>query len=317
MIQVKWNRGGKMNVIINKLNEKYKEKKWLIFLQQLIYRYKDDGVSAIGAQLAYYLTLSVFPFIIFFLSMLQFTPLADADILQKLLTPLPVDARDIFYDLIRGIINDGSISLLSVGAIGSIWSSSNGIMSLMKAVNRALDLEEDRPYLKLKGLSIIFTIGLFITLIVAFTILVFGEVIFKALVKTYTWPVFAIWNILKLLIPLVFMIFVFTALYKWSPSIKKGIKIRVLESLPGAVFASIGWILLSAVFSFYVSNFGSYSKTYGSLGGVIVFLIWLYLSSIVIVLGAEVNATLLSMKQGKNKRIKMLASGDDQQEEVL
>lgn len=302
-----------MDQIFNKLKEKYGEKKWIIFTEQLIYRYGDDGVSAIGAQLAYYLTLSIFPFIIFFLSILQFTPLADANILQRILMPIPGEARDLFYDLIKGIIADGSISLLSVGAIGSIWSSSNGIMALMKAVNRAFDLDEDRPYLKLKGLSILFTLGLFLTLIIAFTVLVFGETIFKMLFSYYTATGLIIWKTLRLIIPLLFMILVFTMLYKWSPSVKKGVKIKFSESLPGAVFSSIGWIVISGGFSYYVSNFGNYSKTYGSLGGVIAFLVWLYMSSIMIVLGAEVNATLMSMKHGRGKRIKMLGPGEIQE----
>lgn len=295
-----------MNKVLDKLHEKYGDKKWLIFIEQLIYRFDDDGVTAIGAQLAYYLTLSIFPFIIFFLSILQFTPLADVNVLQKLLSPLPGETGKILYELINNIIRDGSLALLSFGAIGSIWSSSNGIMAVMKAVNRALDLDEDRPYLKLKGLSILFTIGLFLILIVAFTVLIFGEVIFKALFVSYTWPTVVIWKILKLLIPLIFMVLAITILYKYSPSIKDGINIKFSESIPGAIFASLLWVILSTGFSFYVSNFGSYSKTYGSLGGVIVFLIWLYMSSIVIVLGAEVNATLLSMKDKKNKRIKMI-----------
>ena len=299
-----------MDKILDKLREKFGDKKWITFIEQLIYRYDDDGVSEIGAQLTYYLTLSIFPFIIFFLSILQFTPLADANILQRLLSPLPADTRKLFYDLIKGIIDDGSIALLSFGAIGSIWSSSNGVMAVMKAVNRALDLDESRPYFKLKGLSILFTIGLFLILIVAFTILIFGEVIFNAVFDSYTWPTFIIWKILKLLIPLGFMILVFTILYKYSPSIKEGIKIKFSDSIPGAIFASFIWILLSVGFSFYVNNFGNYSKTYGSLGGIIAFLIWLYMSSIVIVLGAEVNATLLSMKDKKNKRIKMITKED-------
>lgn len=295
-----------MEKILDKLRKKYEGKKWFIFVEQLLYRFQDDNVTEIGAQLTYYLILAIFPFIIFFLSILQFTPLADANILQELLSPLPGDSKDLFYNLINDIIKGGSIGLLSFGALGSIWASSNGVMALIKAVNKALDLEESRPYLKLKGLSILFTIGLFIVLILAFSVLIFGEVIFDALIIDSTWVTLIIWKILKFLIPLVFMVLSFTLLYKFSPSIKKGIKIKFSESIPGAIFASILWIILSIVFSFYVNNFGNYSRTYGSLGGVIVFLIWLYISSIVIVMGAEVNATLLSMKDKKNKRIKRI-----------
>lgn len=295
-----------MDKLLNKLREKHEGKKWFVFIEQLLYRFEDDGVTEIGAQLTYYLILAIFPFIIFFLSILQFTPLADADILQRLLSPLPGASKDLFYDLINNIIKGGSVGLLSFGAIGSIWASSNGVMAIIKAVNRAYDLEESRPYIKLKGLSIIFTLGLFVVLIGAFTVLIFGEVIFDALVESYTWPSIVIWKILKVLIPLLFMVLSISLLYKFSPSIKKGVNIKFSESMPGALFTSVFWIILSVGFSFYVNNFGNYSKTYGSLGGVIIFLIWLYMSSIVIVLGAEVNATLLSMKDKKNKRIKMI-----------
>ena len=295
-----------MEKILEKLRDKHDGKKWFIFIEQLIYRFEDDGVTEIGAQLTYYLILAIFPFIIFFLSILQFTPLANADILQRLLSPLPGDSKDLFYDLINNIIKGGSIGLLSFGAIGSIWSSSNGVMAIIKSINRAYDLEESRPYIKLKALSIIFTIGLFIVLLLAFTVLIFGEVIINVIVESYTWPSVVVWKIFKILIPLIFMVLSITVLYKFSPSIKKGVSIKFLESIPGAFFASVLWIVLSVGFSFYVNNFGNYSKTYGSLGGVIIFLIWLYMSSIVIVLGAEVNATLLSMQDKKNKRIRMI-----------
>ncbi|MGO1468925.1 MAG: YhjD/YihY/BrkB family envelope integrity protein, partial [Tissierella sp.] len=102
-----------MDKILNKLREKYDGKKWFVFLEQLMYRFDDDGVTAIGAQLAYYLILAIFPFIIFFLSILQFTPLADANILQQLLSPLPGDSKELFYDLINNIIKGGSVGLLS------------------------------------------------------------------------------------------------------------------------------------------------------------------------------------------------------------
>lgn len=295
-----------MEKLLDKLRKKYETKRWFIFMEQLLYRFQDDRVSEIGAQLAYYLILSIFPFIIFFLSILQFTPLAEANILESLLAPLPGDSKELFYELIINIIESGSIGLLSLGAIGSIWASSNGAMAIIKSVNRAYDLEESRPYLKLKALSIIFTIGLFVVLIVAFSLLIFGEVIFNAVVTSRTWVTILVWKIIKFFVPLIFMVLSIGVLYKYSPSVKKGVEIKFKDSLPGAIFSSVFWILFSILFSFYVNNFGRYSTTYGGIGGVIIFLIWLYMSSIIIVLGAEVNATLLSMKDNKNKRIKMI-----------
>lgn len=284
--------------------DKHGDKKWFIFLEQLILRFDDDGVSEIGAQLAYYLTLSIFPFLIFFLNLLQFTPLSNVEVLNSILSALPMEAQSILRDIVGGIMENSNTALLSIGAIGTIWSASNGIMAIIKAVNRAFDLEEDRPYLKLKGLSIIFTIGLFLVLIVAFGILIFGKVIINQIFVSYNFVFSIVWNILRVLIPLGFMILMFALLYKFAPSIKENIEVKLKDTIPGSVFASITWIILSIGFSFYVNNFGNYSKTYGSLGGIIILLLWLYMSSIVIVLGAEVNATLISMK-GKKKSIQL------------
>lgn len=285
-----------MTIILDFLEKKYSGRRWLLFLKELLCRYEDDGVSEIGAQLTYYLILSVFPFLIFFLSILKFTPLADAGVLERLLAVLPGDTQKILYDIISEIMRKGNFALLSFGAIGALWSSSNGIMSIIKSVNRAFDLEESRPFWKLRGLSIIFTISLYIVLIIAFSILIFGEVFFNLIFISYTWPSYVIWKILKIIIPLLFMGLMLSFLYKFSPSIKEGIEVKFSETIPGSVFASIGIILFSSIFSFYVNNFGNYSKSYGSIGGLIVLLIWLYSISIVIVLGAEVNATLISMK---------------------
>lgn len=286
-----------MTIILDFLEKKYSGRRWLLFLKELLCRYEDDGVSEIGAQLTYYLILSVFPFLIFFLSILKFTPLVDAGVLERLLAVLPGDTQKILYDIISEIMRKGNFALLSFGAIGALWSSSNGIMSIIKSVNRAFDLEESRPFWKLRGLSIIFTISLYIVLIIAFSILIFGEVFFNLIFISYTWPSYVIWKILKIIIPLLFMGLMLSFLYKFSPSIKEGIEVKFSETIPGSVFASIGIILFSSIFSFYVNNFGNYSKSYGSIGGLIVLLIWLYSISIVIVLGAEVNATLISMKK--------------------
>lgn len=296
-----------MEKIIKLLEKRYSHKEWLVFLKELLCRYEDDGVSEIGAQLTYYLILAVFPFLIFFLSILKFTPLADTHVLERMLAILPGETQKLLYNLLTEILTKSNMTLLSVGALGAIWSSSNGIMAVIKAVNRAFDLEEDRPYWKLRALSIIFTIGLFIVLIIAFSVLIFGEVFFNIAVGSYTWTNLIMWKVLKVVIPLIFMIIMFSILYKFSPSIKEGINVKFRDTIPGSVFASLGLVIFSVIFSFYINNFGNYTKTYGSIGGIIILLVWMYASSIVVVLGAEVNATLISMHRSKieNRKVKV------------
>lgn len=289
-----------MGKVMDFLRKKYSEKNWFLFLDELLYRYEDDGVSEIGAQLTYYLILAVFPFLIFFLSILKYTPLSDVQVLETMLSVLPGETQNILYNLINEIMNKSNFALLSIGALGAIWSSSKGILSIIKAVNRAFDLEEDRPFWKLRGLAILFTIALFLILVVAFSILIFGEVLFDIIINSYNLPFLILWKIMKVLIPLVFMTLVFAILYKFSPSIKEGVNIKLSETVPGSIFASVGLILFSMLFSFYVNGFGNYTNTYGSLGGIIILLIWIYAVSIVIVLGAEINATLISQKSKKS-----------------
>ena len=285
-----------MGKAIELLRKKHSEKNWFLFLDELLYRYEDDGVSEIGAQLTYYLILAIFPFLIFFLSILKYTPLSDVQVLETMLSVLPGETQNLLYNLINEIMEKSNFALLSIGALGAIWSSSKGILSIIKAVNRAFDLEEDRPFWKLRGLAIIFTIALFFILVIAFSILIFGEVLFDIIINSYNLPFLILWKIMKVLIPLVFMTLIFSILYKFSPSIKEGVNVKLSETIPGSIFASVGLILFSVLFSFYVNGFGNYTNTYGSLGGIIILLIWIYAISIVIVLGAEINATLISQK---------------------
>ncbi len=249
-----------------------------------------------GAQLTYYLVLSIFPFMIFLLNIIKITPLADINVLERLLINLPAESKDLLINIIDNIVSSSSYTLLSVGALGGIWSASNGIMSLIKSVNRAFDYSEDRPYWKLRGLSILLTLGLSLSLILALGILVFGEVVFKKIFVSYTWSSYVVWKIVQFLTSALLIGFILSILYKTAPSIKEGVRVRFNDSIPGGIFSALGLIISSTLFSFYVNNFGKYSKTYGSLGGVIVLLIWIYMSSTIIVLGAEVNAARIHLE---------------------
>lgn len=270
-----------------------------VFLKDLIYKLKEDNVTAMAAQLSYYLILSIFPFLIFFLNVLSYTPIARDDVLHSLIVILPTDTQRLISGLLIETINTSSETLLSLGAITGIWAASKGIMALIRSLNKAYDLEEKRSYFELRGLAILFTLALLVLLIIVLLTLVFGEVLgnklFDFLGITENFIVF--WKYFRIFISLGFMILIFTLLYKFSPSIRNGKSISFRHTLPGAIFTSIGWVFTSGLFSYYVNNFANYGKTYGSLGGIIVLLIWLYMSSIIIITGGEINATLRSIER--------------------
>lgn len=273
--------------------------KFKAFLKSLLSRLKEDNVTAMGAQVSYYLILSIFPFLIFFLNILSYTPVARDDILQNLIVVLPADTQRIVSNLLVETISKSSDTLLSLGAITGIWAASKGLMALIRSLNKAYDVEEKRNYFELRAIAILFTLALLFLLVIVLSTLVFGEILgnklFDFLGMTDNFIV--IWRYLRILISLGSMILMFNLLYKFSPSIRNSEKINFKHTLPGAIFATIGWIFTSALFSFYVNNFANYSKTYGSLGGIIVLLIWLYISSIIIITGGEINGTLKSTEK--------------------
>lgn len=276
---------------------KYAKKKWFRFLAELFCRIKENEVTAIGAQLTYYLILSIFPFLIFFLNILSYTSIAQEDVLDNLLIVLPMETQIMIKDIVKETILASSDTLLSLGIVLSIWTGSLGITAIIRAINKAYNVKKKRPYWRLKGLAILFTIALVILLIIVLSMLVFGEIIGQKLFGSLriAYIFYHMWELLRIIIPLLSMVVIFALLYKFSITPEEGLNIKFNQTLPGAVFATVGWILASMIFSFYVNNFGKYSRTYGSLGGVIILLIWIYISSIMIVLGGEINGAYASL----------------------
>jgi membrane protein len=138
-------------------------------------------------------------------------------------------------------------------------------------------------------------------IVLAMVLLIFGQAIGEYMLKFMNYPqgFELIWVILKYAIPLLAMIGVFTFLYWMTPNRKLSFR----EVIPGAIFTTAGWIVTSLLFQFYINNFGNYTKTYGSLGGVIALLIWLYISSNIIILGGEINATLAHGRDGVEREL--------------
>lgn len=279
-----------MRDILSKLL-KYKP---IIFLDHLAYRIGEDGVFAIGAQLSYFLMLSIFPFLIVLLNIISYTAFVDIDAIYDMIQYLPPEIQNIITGFIRDIVNSSSQKLLSIAAIAGIWTASSGVTPVIRAINKAYDYEEKRSFLRLKALSLLFTIALLVLFIIVIVALVFGELLGRKLFEFLGRgeAFLNIWSYIRILIPMLFMIYTFALLYKYSPCVINRREQRLLRELPGGIFATLGWLFTSTLFSYYVSNFGKYSTTYGSIGGVIILLIWLYLSSIIIVLGGEINATI-------------------------
>lgn len=253
-------------------------------------RFQEHEVPALGAQLTYYLLLAFFPFLIFLLTLLSYTPITSEQALDDLSRLLPAEAFEVVKEVVRQTLGSSRQTLLSLGALLTVWASSNGINAVIHGINKAYDERETRPFWKVRGMAIIFTIGLALVIILAFVLLVLGKQLGQALFAYAGNSMLFMksWQLYRFTIPLLVMLAVFAFFYRYAPNKK----IRFRDTIPGAVFSSLGWVVTSWAFSFYVDHFGNFTRTYGSIGGIIILLLWLYLSSMVILIGGEINAAL-------------------------
>lgn len=260
------------------------------FIKRLIKRLLDDDVFGLSAQLAYFFLLSLFPFMIFLVTLIGYLPFEEIDVLNFISTYAPADTVGMINDNITRISNERNGGLLSIGIIGTLWSASNGINAIMRAFNAAYNVDEDRSFIASRFIAIFLTVGMLFVIIIAFLLPIFGKMIGVYLFSFFglSESFLQIWGMLRWVISSVVFFIVLLALYIMAPNKKVHLK----NVTVGAAFATIGWQLVSLAFSYYVNNIGNYSATYGSLGGVIILMIWFFISGIIIITGGEINALL-------------------------
>ncbi|MDQ2085137.1 YihY/virulence factor BrkB family protein [Herbivorax sp. ANBcel31] len=263
--------------------------------KRIYFRFKDDNITAFASQLTYSFILSFFPFLIFLLTLLSYTPIKSKRVLDFLSATLPEASFDIVLNTINQIIASRSGALLSIGMITTIWMASNGMNAAIKGLNKAFDQKESRPFWKVRGISIIATLILALTVLFSFVLLVFGEIIGENLFQFlgFSHLFVTVWNFARYIITFFSMIFAFSLLYRFIPNNPPNFK----KVIPGAIFTTLGWIIVSFFFSIYINNFNNYSNMYGGIGGIIILLIWLYWISVIILLGGELNASLIILRK--------------------
>jgi membrane protein len=267
---------------------------WKEVLKRTGKEFKEDNLTDWAAALTYYGVLSIFPMLIVLISLLGLIgSSATQPLIDNLGQVAPGPAKDIFTSAIKNLqSSQGAAGVAAIiGIVAALWSASGYVAAFMRASNAIYDIEEGRPIWKTAPVRLGVTLVLVILLIVCAVAVVFtgplaeqaGNVI--GLGSTFV----DVWDIAKWPVLIVIVSFMFALLYWASPNAKQpGFKWVSAGGIVGVVV----WIVASAAFAFYVANFGSYNKTYGALAGVIVFLVWLWISNIAVLLGAEFNAEL-------------------------
>lgn len=269
------------------------------YIVKMVLRYKNHHISALASQLAFDMLFSFFPFLILILTLVGFINVDPKEVVVALETLMPKELYYLVSNLALQLLQTRNGNLLSFSLVFSLYTASRGFRAIRYGLNRAFEQEEVDNRISVILTSIIFmgVISLLIIFILAFV--VFGQMIGEALVKWMNLDVRIVYYVGYLKYPIGFtgMVIVFLGVYRLIP-IKK---LKIREVLPGAIFTSVVWIILSAGFAFYVNNFGRYSDVYGSIGVVIILMIWLQITSTTILLGGELNALLAYDREFKER----------------
>jgi membrane protein len=267
---------------------------WVGALRRTVSEFSEDNLTDWAASLTNYAVLAIFPALIVMVSVLGLIgESATKPLLDNLSSVAPGPANDILTSAIKDIQGSQGAAgvFFVVGLLAAVWSASGYIGAFMRASNAIYDIDEGRPIWKTLPLRV----GLTVLLMVLTAVSAIGVTLSGGLAEQAGNVVgvgdtaVQIWNIAKWPVLLLFVSFMFAVLYWAAPNVKQP-GFRWIT--PGGVLAVLGWVIASIAFAFYVGNFGSYNKTYGALAGPIVFLVWLWISNLAVLLGAEINAEL-------------------------
>jgi membrane protein len=263
---------------------------WLQIVKRAWKEAKTDNISLVAAGVAYYAFLALFPTLI--AAVLLYGLIASPQDVQRQVdeigTALPSEAQSLLSEQMRGIAsaNSGALGIgLVVALLGALWSASGGVNGLITAINIAYDETESRSFIKLRGLSIILTLGAILFFIVAVVLVAVMPAVADAIGLGALGRLLA--EVLRWALLIGAVLVALALLYRLAPG-RDAPQFKWVSV--GSVVATVIWIVASLAFSLYVDNFGSYGKTYGSLAGVVVLLLWLYVTAFIVLLGAEVNA---------------------------
>jgi membrane protein len=265
---------------------------WRELIKRTAHETMSDDAQGLASQLAYYFFLALFPALLCLLAIASFFPLQNfSDDMVRVIGPFaPSEMVEIIRQEMTKIAEGQHGGLLTVGLVGALWSSSSAMVAVIGAMNRAYGIDESRPWWKVRLTAIALTAGLSLLIVIAFTLIVAGPQLadllgtYAGLGSAFVWT----WKIVQW--PLAFLMVVggIGLIYYFAPDAEQD----WVWMTPGSLVATLLWLIGSLGFRFYTVNFANYEATYGAIGGVILLLLWFYLSGLVIVIGAEMNAEI-------------------------
>lgn len=279
---------------------------WKGFIQGFIQKVTQADLSGMGAQLAYFFLLSLFPLLIFVMTLVPFLNLPQEQVYTMMKDLLPEQVYSLIGDTLKDVLENRNGGLLSVGILATLWSASNGVNALIKSLNQSYGKAETRPFIIARSMSVVFTLVLILLVVVALILPVFGSQIGHFLANTIGLgeQFGAIFDKFRILLPPLVIFCGLVFMYWLGPNVKMYLR----SAIPGAFVSTVCWLVISYVFSIYINNFSNYSATYGSIGGIIILMLWLYITGMVLMIGGLVNAIMQERKEQIDTRRRRLST---------
>ena len=251
-------------------------------------------ISIHSAHTAFFLILSVFPASMILVGVLAYTSLEVDDILSMVVHLVPHPLIPLVRRLLTGAFDAASAPLLSLSAVTAVWSASRGILGLKEGLNAVYGVRERRSYLVTRGIGMFYTILFVIMLVLTLVLNVFGSTIMDYLHMTTQPVLLLLMDVIdfRFFLMMLLQTGLFTAMYAAFPDRKLGL----LESLPGAIVASLGWLIFSDLFALYVEHYPRYANIFGSLYAAALTMLWLYFCIMIVFLGGVINRLLMEKR---------------------
>ncbi len=269
------------------------QNRFVYLIKRMAYRYFADGIPQAAAELSYFLLFSLFPLLMFVNSVLARLDIS-RETIQPVLAMLPQSLKELIVSYLDQLSVSPSPSFMATGVLLTLYFLSRAVRSMMRTVNDIYHVEVSRGVMMDVLISLGITAGFLVSVVCSFVLMVAGRTILRLLPRILPVPkaVLAITQHTGFWLMLVF-IFLFLLLFN---RIVPNIDLKFREIWPGALFSLVSWIFISWAFSFYVDNMASYSVLYGSLAAIIVLMLWLYIVSMILLMGTQLNHILVAMK---------------------
>lgn len=283
------------------MNKKF-QTRLIINLKNIISKISGDNITGYAAQSSFFMILSIIPFLMVLMSMIRYLPFTAADILSIIEEIMPSQLYPYVSDIVFDLYDNSSLTLTSITALGVLWATGKGFMSIMRGLNQIYEVERKKNWLLQRIISTLYSLIFMASIILTMITVVFGNRLLQFL-GIYFPSISILFSAIlnnKLLFTLCIMLLIMLLMYRFVPNRKT----NFARELPGAAMSALSWYGFSILFSLYVDYFPNFSNMYGSLTTLIISLIWIYFCMIIVFFGAELNYFLMHRKASSSNREK-------------